>query len=50
MHEKYKDEDVTDDCSLLEKEGYPIKIIDGNYNNIKITTSDDLNIIRKIYL
>lgn len=49
-HEKYINEDATDDCSLLEKEGYPIKIIDGNYNNIKITTSDDLNIIRKIYL
>ena len=27
MHEKYKNEDVTDDCSLLEKDGYKIKII-----------------------
>ena len=28
MHEEYKDENVTDDCMLLEKDGYKVKIID----------------------
>ncbi|RQD72817.1 MAG: 2-C-methyl-D-erythritol 4-phosphate cytidylyltransferase [Candidatus Syntrophonatronum acetioxidans] len=32
----------TDDASLLEKEGRPVKIVKGSYNNIKVTTSDDL--------
>ena len=48
MHRKYKDEDVTDDCSLLEKDEYKIKIISGDYSNIKITTSDDLDIVKNI--
>ena len=47
MHEKYKHDEVTDDCMLLEKEGYPIKIIEGDYTNIKITTYEDINIIKE---
>lgn len=47
MHEKYKNEDVTDDCSLLEKDNYKIKVLSGNYTNIKITTSDDLDFVKK---
>ncbi len=47
MHEKYKNEDVTDDCSLLEKDGNRIKIIPGDYTNIKITTGEDMDIIKK---
>ncbi len=42
MHEKYKNDEVTDDCSLLEKDGYSIKMILGDYQNIKITTYEDL--------
>ena len=41
---------------ILEKTGYKIKIIPGDYTNIKITTFDDLKIceaqniiIKKIY-
>ena len=49
MHEKYKNDDVTDDCSLLEEDGYQIKIVRGDYSNIKITTEDDLNIIKELY-
>lgn len=45
MHEKYKDEDATDDCMLLEKNNYKVKIIEGDYTNIKITTYQDLHII-----
>lgn len=48
MHEKYKNEDVTDDCELLEKDNYKIKIIEGDYTNIKLTTYDDFEIISKL--
>ena len=48
MHEKYRDNEVTDDCMLLEKDNYKIKIIEGDYSNIKITTYGDLGIIKSI--
>jgi len=34
--------DVTDDASLVEKLGYKVKIFAGDYDNMKITTPDDL--------
>jgi 2-C-methyl-D-erythritol 4-phosphate cytidylyltransferase len=34
--------DVTDDASLLEQLGYSVKIFMGSYDNIKVTTPDDL--------
>lgn len=45
LHQKYKDTEVTDDCMLLEKDSYKIKIIEGDYTNIKVTTYEDMNII-----
>ena len=45
LHEKYKETEVTDDCMLLEIGGYKIKIIEGDYTNIKVTTYEDINII-----
>jgi 2-C-methyl-D-erythritol 4-phosphate cytidylyltransferase len=33
---------VTDDASLLEKMGRRVNIVEGDYENIKITTADDL--------
>ena len=47
LHEKYKETEVTDDCMLLEKGGYKIKIIEGDYKNIKVTTYEDMNIINE---
>ncbi|MBO5330039.1 MAG: 2-C-methyl-D-erythritol 4-phosphate cytidylyltransferase, partial [Anaerotignum sp.] len=32
----------TDDASLAENSGYPVKVIMGSYRNIKITTQEDL--------
>lgn len=46
-HEKYLNEEVTDDCELLEKDNYEIKILEGDYTNIKVTTYEDIEIIRK---
>lgn len=47
MHEKYKEEEVTDDCMLLEKSNQKVKIIEGDYTNIKITTYEDIKIIKE---
>ncbi len=33
---------ATDDASLVERLGVPIKIVEGSYENIKITTPEDL--------
>jgi 2-C-methyl-D-erythritol 4-phosphate cytidylyltransferase len=34
--------DVTDDASLAEQAGYKVKLYMGSYDNIKVTTPDDL--------
>ena len=47
MHNKYKNGDVTDDCKLLEIDNYKIKIVEGDYTNIKITTCGDLSIAKE---
>ncbi len=33
---------VTDDCSMIEEMGKPVKIVEGDYRNIKITTQEDI--------
>lgn len=48
LHEKYNYNEVTDDCSLLEMEGKEIKVIEGDYSNIKITTYEDLFIVQTL--
>lgn len=35
-------EDFTDDCMLIEAYGHKVKIVDGDYKNIKITTPEDI--------
>jgi len=34
--------DVTDDASLVERLGHKVKLFTGSYDNIKVTTPDDL--------
>ena len=34
--------EATDDCALAEFAGYDVYILEGSYNNIKITTPADL--------
>lgn len=36
------DSDVTDDASLVEQSGYKVKLYMGSYDNIKITTPEDM--------
>ncbi len=40
-HQK-NDDDVTDDAALVEQAGYKVKLYPGSYDNIKITTPNDL--------
>lgn len=37
---------ATDDCSLAENGGYKVKIVEGSYENIKITTPQDIYIMK----
>ncbi|HEX7065066.1 MAG TPA: 2-C-methyl-D-erythritol 4-phosphate cytidylyltransferase [Bacillales bacterium] len=39
---------ATDDASLVERLGHPVTIVEGDYDNIKITTPDDLITARAI--
>lgn len=38
----------TDDASLVERLGHKVKIVQGSYENIKITTASDLKLAREI--
>lgn len=40
-HQPYKDE-FTDDASVVEAFGYKIQLVEGNRENVKMTTPDDL--------
>ena len=40
--------DATDDCALVETTGGRIKVVTGRYDNIKITTPDDIEVAEKI--
>ena len=47
-HEKFKNnETITDDCMLLELMEKKIKLIEGDYTNIKITTPDDVSLVKQ---
>lgn len=47
-HQNAKDNTATDDCMLAEQMGVKIKITEGSYENIKITTPSDLSIAHEI--
>ena len=38
----------TDDSSLVERLGHPVKLIEGGYYNIKITTREDLELAARL--
>jgi 2-C-methyl-D-erythritol 4-phosphate cytidylyltransferase len=46
IRDAYRDAfgDVTDDAMLLERLGHPVKVYLGSYDNIKITTPEDLDL------
>ena len=42
-------EDVTDDAAMVEALGHPVKMFQGSFQNIKVTTADDL-VIAEVFL
>ena len=49
VHEKYKGENFSDDAGMVEAYGEDVFVFGNDYKNIKITTSNDID-IAKIYL
>ena len=49
-HKKLYDKDFTDDASMLEYLNIPVKIVEGEYSNIKITTKTDLELAKILQL
>lgn len=47
-YKRYGNSPGTDDASLVEKMGQKVKVIEGSYFNIKITTPEDLVLARAI--
>ncbi len=39
---------ATDDAAIMEKYGYKIKVVKGFYNNIKLTTPEDLKLVKTL--
>jgi len=50
-HEKAREEgwEVTDDASMMERMGERVQVVRGSYNNIKITTPEDIVLAEAIY-
>jgi 2-C-methyl-D-erythritol 4-phosphate cytidylyltransferase len=46
-HQPYR-ESFTDDASVVEAYGHPVTMVDGNRENIKITTPDDLKFATRL--
>lgn len=42
------DKDVTDEASLLEAAGIPVKLVEGSETNLKVTRPEDLHIAEKL--
>ena len=50
LHKRAKEENisVTDDCAIAERYGVKVKITEGSYDNLKLTTPEDMIIAEKI--
>lgn len=40
--------DYTDDCQLIEAAGGTVRLVEGNYSNLKITTPEDMDVARAL--
>lgn len=40
---------ATDDAGIMEKAGHQVVVIDGDYENIKITTEEDMTVAKAIF-
>ncbi len=44
-HERYGDEDATDDAGMVREAGYPVRLVSGDVMNFKVTDPDDLELV-----
>ena len=49
-HQQRKESNPTDDAHLVEKLGIKVKVLKGDYKNIKITTREDLSVAKALLL
>ena len=51
LHKKVKEDkvSVTDDASVCEHYGVPVKVVLGDYKNIKVTTQSDVNLLKTYF-
>lgn len=51
LHKKAKEENisVTDDSSVCEWAGVPVKVVPGDYKNIKVTTQNDIYLLKTYF-
>ena len=47
-HAVESDISITDDASAVELLGYPVDIVEGRADNIKLTTPEDLAMARRL--
>lgn len=47
-HQKCCCENPTDDSGMVEKSGVPVKVVEGSYRNLKITTGEDLVVAEQL--
>jgi len=47
---KQKKVEVTDDVSIVEALGEPVKLTRGEYTNLKITTPEDMSVAEAILI
>lgn len=47
-YHRITDNTYTDDASLIEEAGHPIRLVDGTYDNLKITTPEDLIVAEQL--
>jgi len=47
-YKRFSKDNVTDDATLVERLGKKVKVVQGSYENIKITTNEDLLIAQAI--
>ena len=41
-------ESVTDDAAMVERLGHPVKMFLGSYENLKVTTPEDLTVVEAL--
>ena len=47
MHQKYEGEEITGGGVLGEKGNYRVKVLEGEYTNVKVTTYEDIKIVKE---